>query len=189
MAGKNWYDPAPLNILYPWSDLNIPWTASPKVRLHVKHSNTLHMLGRNSCCAHYSPVIMTALVYILQEATVLADIIKQEGNESFKRGDFYDSLWKYEHSLTLLSFYPTLSANMPVILCNIAASCLKLGDEGRGDLIKEMHLKLLMNEGTWYLYCSQYATQALVLDPGAKIAYKVKSPRVPIFQFINQKCE
>lgn len=113
-------------------------------------------------------------LFILQEASVLADRIKKEGNESFKRGNFYDALWKYEHSLTLLSFYPKMSVNMPIILCNIAACCLKLGDEGRGDLIKEVHLKCFMNEGTWFLYCSQYATQALSMKPAAKIAHKVE---------------
>ena len=63
---------------------------------------------------------------------------------------------------------------MPVVLCNVAACCLKLGDEGRVDLIHDAHLRVFMSEKAWYLYCNQYATQALSMEPEAKIAYKVR---------------
>jgi len=62
---------------------------------------------------------------------------------------------------------------VPVLLCNVAASCLKLGDEKRMDLLHSPPLKAGLKEKAWYIHCNQAATQAINMEPEGDVAHKV----------------
>lgn len=99
-----------------------------------------------------------------------------KGNESFKNGDYYDALWKYEHTCFLLNAIVILKeevdACLAIIHSNMSASCLKLGDDGRVDLLHSPE-GIPIHQLMWYGYAHQHAHQALGLEPGPKIAWKV----------------
>lgn len=102
--------------------------------------------------------------------------MKDTGNTCFKKGDYYDALWKYEHSLTLLDSLEQSSVEEMVatLHSNIAACCLKLGDQGRTDVLHSEEgfpVHLIM----WYGFGHQHAHQAILLDPKPQIAQKVSS--------------
>ena len=121
-------------------------------------------------------VFLLLSCFHLQEASQLAQKIKEEGNKSFKNGDFYDALWKYKHSFVLLKDFPDLEEKIPIVFSNISASCLKLGDEGRNDLVHCNHLTQpdpLSKEGMWYIFSGTFATTALTMSPPAHIKRKV----------------
>ena len=100
--------------------------------------------------------------------------MKACGNESFRRGDNFDALWKYEHALLLCHSYPSLKADTAALHSNIAAVCLKLGDVGSEDLLDPQQYP--PSHVLWYAFTQQHASEAITLCPEAKILHKVKSP-------------
>lgn len=121
-------------------------------------------------------LIMPIFLSSFQEAFHVAEEMKMKGNESFKNSNYYDALWKYEHSYLLLDSIMILKvevdACMAVVHSNVAASCLKLGDDGRLDLLRSVE-DFPIHQIMWYGYAHQHAHQALLLEPSAKIAWKV----------------
>lgn len=99
--------------------------------------------------------------------------MKKKGNESFKRGDYFDALWKYEHSLNLLRALPDVDKYMAAIHSNISAACLKLGDDRRSDLLVDDFFPY-NHQIMWYGFSKQHAEKALTLNPDPKIAHKVR---------------
>lgn len=112
----------------------------------------------------------------------IAQEIKRVGNESFGRGDYYDALWKYEHSLCILRSFPPLVHRTPALFSNISAVCLKLGDNKRTELLAPREEFRDMpwysfghhHQMTWYCIGHQYAHMACIMDPDSSIAYKVR---------------
>ena len=104
--------------------------------------------------------------------------MKKKGTESFKSGDHFDALCKYTHSFTLLEM-----ARKEVDICkaalssNIAACCLKLGDDDRIDLLHSVD-GLPVHKTMWYWHAHQHAHLALTLKPDPKIAWKVSQHTV-----------
>lgn len=118
---------------------------------------------------------MTFLVTnCFQEAIEAAEEIKKRGNTSFGNGDYYDALWKYEHATTLLQSFKFLNVDelMATLHCNTSASCLKLGDEQRIDLLHSVE-GFPIHEIMWYGFGHQHAHAAISLDPSPRIAHKV----------------
>lgn len=109
-----------------------------------------------------------------QEAVVAAEEMKKRGNTSFGNGDYYDALWKYEHATILLQSFKFLNVDelIATIHCNTAASCLKLGDEQRTDLLHSVE-GFPIHQIMWYGFGHQHAHTAITLDPSPKIAHKV----------------
>ena len=107
--------------------------------------------------------------------------MKKEGNKSFKSGDHFDALWKYTHSFTLLDFIKMARAERDVcwavLSSNIAACCLKLGDDDRIDLLHSLD-SLPVHKTMWYWHAHQHAHLALTLKPDPKIAWKVSQHTV-----------
>ena len=97
--------------------------------------------------------------------------MKACGNESFRRGDNYDALWKYEHALLLCHSYPSLKADTAALHSNIAAVCLKLGDAGSEDLLDPQQYP--PSHVLWYAFTQQHSSEAITLCPEAKILHKV----------------
>ena len=106
----------------------------------------------------------------------MATEMKVRGNESFRRGDAFDALWKYEHALLLCHSYPSLKADTAALHSNIAAVCLKLGDAGSEDLLDPQQYP--PSHVLWYAFTQQHASEAIVLDPEAKILHKVSMYRI-----------
>ncbi len=101
--------------------------------------------------------------------------LKTLGNESFLKGDYYDALWKYEHSLLVLTEFRELDKVKPAVHCNIAASCLRLGDDDRVDLLfRNEEYPTVVHQIMWYGFSHQHAHEALIAKPGPKIAHKVR---------------
>lgn len=100
--------------------------------------------------------------------------MRKRGNDSFKNGDYYDALWKYEHANTLLDSFDLLTVDeeMAVLHANISASCMKLGDEGRIELLHSME-GFPIHQIMWYGYSHQHAHAAIILKPDRRIACKV----------------
>ena len=123
---------------------------------------------------HYVIEYVCVLLTVLQEALKTAEEMKKRGNQSFKDGDYYDSLWKYEHANTLLDSFECLKVNeeVAVLHSNISASCMKLGDEGRLELLHSVE-GFPIHQIMWYGFSHQHAQSAIVLQPKPKIACKV----------------
>lgn len=101
--------------------------------------------------------------------------MKERGNESFKRRDYFDALWKYQHSLTLLAsdlLYVDPIETMAIVHSNISACCLKLGDDGRIDLLRNVE-GFPIHQIMWYGFSHQHAHNALLLNPPPRVASKV----------------
>ena len=100
--------------------------------------------------------------------------MKERGNERFKSGDYFDALWKYQHSLTLASNlkYTDPNETMAIVHSNISACCLKLGDDDRIDLLRSVE-GFSIHQTTWYNFGYQHAHNAILLDPPPKVAGKV----------------
>ena len=113
---------------------------------------------------------------MIQEAQNRAAEIKARGNESFKKGDNYDALWKYQHACLLYNNYPSLKADTAVLHSNIAAACLKLGDAKREDLLDLKQyppscchpLRVL-----WYAFTQHHASEAIKQGSEPRIIQKV----------------
>lgn len=116
-------------------------------------------------------IYILVFVYPVQEAQRTAAEMKTSGNESFRRGDNYDALWKYEHALLLCHSYPALKADTAALHSNIAAVCLKLGDAGSEDLLDPQQYP--PSHVLWYAFTQQHASEAITLCPEAKILHKV----------------
>lgn len=103
--------------------------------------------------------------------------MKEVGNDSFKKGDYYDALWKYEHSCLVLNAIGILKEEVDGILAvvnsNMSASCLKLGDDCRVDLLHSP-MGIPIHQIMWYGFAHEKAHQALALEPVPKIAWKVR---------------
>ena len=97
--------------------------------------------------------------------------MKKRGNESFRRGDNYDALWKYEHGLLLCHSYPSLRPEKAALHSNIAAVCLKLGDSGDDALLDPQQFP--PSPVLWYAFTQQHASEAITLKPEPKILHKV----------------
>ena len=100
--------------------------------------------------------------------------MKERGNECFKKGDYFDALWKYEHSRMILdalehSPVPEMKA---VVHSNIAACCLKLGDDDRIDLLHSDE-GFPIHQIMWYGFSHHHADQSLALNPIPRVAQKV----------------
>lgn len=119
-----------------------------------------------------------------QEAQGVAAEMKRQGNESFRRGDNYDALWKYEHALLLCHSYPSLRADTAALHSNVAAVCLKLGDAGSEELLDPQQYP--PSHVLWYAFTQQHASEAITLSPEAKILHKVHCT-LYIIMFM-QKC-
>ena len=100
--------------------------------------------------------------------------MEERGKESFKRRDYFDALWKYQHSLNLLAS-PLVNCiiTMAAVHSNISACCLKLGDDGRIDLLRSVEGFPNHGQLMWYRFSHQHAQKALLLDPPPKVASKV----------------
>lgn len=115
--------------------------------------------------------------------------MKERGNVSFKKGDYYDALWKYEHSLSLLDSFEQSSVKeiMAVVHSNIAASCLRLGDEGRIDLLHSEE-GFPIHQIMWYGFSHQHAHEAILLKPRSSVAQKVGLSAPRALYFTPQMC-
>ena len=105
---------------------------------------------------------------VLQEAGCVYAAVKERGDESFEKGDYYDALWKYEHACRLAGNHPSLANSIPSVQCSAAVSCLKLGDSNCGSLIEHK------DSAHWYYFGYQHADAALSLSPTAEVACKVR---------------
>lgn len=148
-TAHNWFDPAPFDYLYPWTDLNIPWIPCEVQTFSI------------------------------------AGMVKDTGNECFKNGDFYDALWKYEHSYLLFDSMEIMKegvdTNKAVLHSNIAACCLKLGDDGRVELLRNLDV-FPNHQIMWYGYAHQHSHQAIEYDPPRKVAWKAYKRRGESFK-------
>jgi hypothetical protein len=118
------------------------------------------------------------LIFLGQEKLAIAEEIKERGNASFKRGDYYDALWKYEHSCLVLDAVTILkddvNTSLAIVYSNMSASCLKLGDDDRVDLLHSPE-GIPVHQIMWYGFANQHAHQALSKEPlDPKIAWKVR---------------
>ena len=107
----------------------------------------------------------------MQEARAIAQKIRKCGNESFRNGNNYDALWKYEHALLICHGYSTLKMDTAALHSNIAAVCLKMADSQDEDLLDPHQFP--RSHILWYAFTQQHASEAISLRPGAKILYKV----------------
>lgn len=108
---------------------------------------------------------------LTQEAKKLADQIRTKGNDYFKKGEYFEALWKYEHALFLCRSYPPLKDDAAALHSNIAAVCLKFGTARRVDLLNPS--KFPPSIMLWFVYTQQHATEAINRNPPPKIASKV----------------
>ena len=103
-----------------------------------------------------------------------AEEMKRRGNQSFKSGDYFDALWKYEHANALLDSFEFLKVEeeMAILHSNISASCMRLGDQDRVELLHSME-GFPNHQIMWYGYSHQHAHSAISLEPSIKITCKV----------------
>jgi hypothetical protein len=115
------------------------------------------------------------IIFLGQEKLAIAEEMKERGNASFKRGDYYDALWKYEHScLVLDALKEDGDASLAVVYSNMSVSCLKLGDDERVDLLHSPE-GIPIHQIMWYGFAHRHAHQALSKEPlDPKIAWKVR---------------
>ena len=102
--------------------------------------------------------------------------MKDYGNDSFKRGDYYDALWKYEHACALCYKYSSLKADTAVLNSNIAMACLKLGDAKKVDLLDTQQYPSTCCHPLyvlWYAFAKCHASKAIKQGSGQKIKQKV----------------
>ena len=113
---------------------------------------------------------------LLQEAQSRATEMKDRDNESFRKEDYYDALWKYEHAHLLCSNYSSLRTDIAVIHSNVAAACLKLGDTERRDLLDPQQYSPSYFQPIyvlWYAFANHHASKAIKLGSEPKIKQKV----------------
>ena len=102
--------------------------------------------------------------------------MKDHGNNSFKKGNYYDALWKYEHARLTCHQYSSLKADTAVLHSNVAAACLKLGDAKRMDLLDPLrypptccHPLYIL----WYAFANHHASEAIKQGSEPNIKQKV----------------
>ena len=121
---------------------------------------------------HNKKYIILHVFFSLQKPLCVAKKMKERGNESFMRGDYFDALWKYQHSFNLLvSMSPLVNSTetTAAIHSNISVCCLKMGDNGCLDLLQG----LFRHPISWYGFSFQHANNALQLNPPPQVASKV----------------
>lgn len=64
--------------------------------------------------------------YPIQEAERLVDEIREAGNNSLRRGNNYDAVWKYNHALVLCRDHHLPLPKVAIINSNCAQACLNL---------------------------------------------------------------
>lgn len=102
--------------------------------------------------------------------------MKDRGNQSFRKGDYYDALWKYQHACLLCSKYSSLKTDTAVLHSNVAAACLKLGDAKRIDLLDPRQCSPLCCHPlyvVWYAFAKHHASEAIKLGSEPKLKQKV----------------
>lgn len=107
---------------------------------------------------------------------MVTEMMRNDGNQSFKNGDYYDALWKYEHAIQLLDSsleHSNADEEKAILHSCISTSCMELGDKDCIDLLHSVE-GLPIHQIMWYGYSHQHAHSAIALAPYAKIAYKVQ---------------
>ena len=102
---------------------------------------------------------------------MIASKIRKCGNESFRNGDNYDALWKYEHALLICHGHSTLKMDIAALHSNIAAVCLKMADAQDHGLLDSGQFP--RSHILWYAFTQQHASEAINLGPGSKVLHKV----------------
>ena len=80
------------------------------------------------------------------------DEIKEAGNESLRRGDNYDALWKYNHALVLCRNHNLPLPKVAVVSSNCSQACINL---------------------KYYMDAFSHADHAIRTDPLSNIVHKV----------------
>lgn len=109
--------------------------------------------------------------------------MKDRGNKSFKNGDYYDALWKYQHACLLCCNYSSLKTDIAVLHSNIAAACLKLGDAKKRDLLDPLQYPTTCCHPLyvlWYAFTKHHASEAIKQSSEPKIKQKVSLLKMEI---------
>ncbi len=83
----------------------------------------------------------------------------EKGDESLEKGDFYDSLWKYEHAINMVDTHPLLATDKTRALIRAALACLRLGEADSDELNEHGE------SSCWFYYGYQYANTSLSHNP------------------------
>ena len=104
--------------------------------------------------------------------------MKKLGNESLRKGDDYDALWKYEHALQVYNSHPSLKPATAAVHLNIAAACINLGDCASGSeglMDPQQYSQTIVpdtlyisSQVRWYIFAQQHTFKAISVSTAIK---------------------